>query len=318
MSVEERLRAGLTEYAAHLPEPDVELRFRRSLAIHRRRALRRVGVITGLAAAACAVVVLAVIWPGSSGRLSPAGDDAPPPTMTGSYAGLAEGLPGQPRSSGRWTLEFAAGAVTAIAPIGSGRGPEAAGTLTGNVLITGLFARDSCAGTSVGRYTLQRIGDRAVVRAVEDRCAARTALLNATTWVSTQTRTWNGPRIPPSCWVRDVTVDEMHQRGYFPAPDVLASNFLADGKGRTYLEFAGDKFFHFVEADDGSLVVGDQGDVSYDGLGRWVQNLNLAVEWSIEGDTLTTRNAAPVPEVRLADATPDEQYALEGTWHRVQ
>ena len=319
MSVDERLRAGLAEYATRLPEPDVELRFRRSLAIHRRRALRRVSVITGLVAAACAVVVLSVVWSGSPGRLWPAGDDAPTPTVRGSYAGLAKGLPGQPRSSGRWGLEFAAdGAVSAIAPTGSGREPEAAGTLTGNVLTTGLFASDSCAGTASGRYTLERVGDRVVLRVAEDRCAARTALLTATTWVSTQTRTWNGPRIPPGRWVRDITVAEMHERGYFPAPDVLASNFLADGEGRSYLEFVGDKFFVFVEDDEGSLVVGDQGDVSYDGLGRWVQNLNLAVEWSLEGGTLTTRNAAPVPGVRLAEATPDERYALEGTWRRVQ
>ena len=68
MSVDERLRAGLAEYATRLPEPDVDQRFHRSLAIHRRRALRRVGFITGLAAAVCAVVVLSVVWAGSPGR----------------------------------------------------------------------------------------------------------------------------------------------------------------------------------------------------------------------------------------------------------
>lgn len=318
MSVDERLRAGLAEYATRLPEPDVDQRFHRSLAIHRRRALRRVGFITGLAAAACAVVVLSVVWAGSPGRQWQAAE-GPAPTVQGTYAGLAQALPGQPRTSGRWSLEFTAdGRVTVLAPTGSGREPEDAGSVSGNVLTTGLFADDSCAGASPGRYSLQRVGHHVVLLAAEDRCAARTAFLTGTTWVSTEVTTWDGAKVPQGRWVRDVTVADMHQRGYFPAPDVLAANFLEDGEGRSFLEFAGDKFFVFIEDDQGSLVVGDQGDVSYDGLGRWVQNLNLAVEWSFEGDTLITRNAAPVPGVRLAEATPDERFFLEGTWRRVR
>lgn len=318
MSVDDRLRAGLTEYAARLPEPDVELRFYRSLAIHRRRrAARLVGAVSALVAAACAVAVLAPVATGRGGPLWPAGDATPRPTVQGSYAGLAQALPDLPGSSGRWGLDFGDdGRVTASAPRGADRGPEAAGSLRGDLLTTELFAKDACTGVAPGIYTVARVADRVVLEVSRERCAERARLLTGTTWVSTRTTSWNGPRIPEGRWVREVTVDELHERGYVPSQELLGSNFLDDGAGRFHLEFAGARFYVFVEDDDGSLVLGDQGDVSYDALGRWVQNLSLAVEWSLEGDTLTTRNVAPVDGVRLTDAQPDERLVLEGTWRR--
>ena len=317
MSVDDRLRAGLTEYAARVPEPDVELRFHRSLAVHRRRrGLRWASAVSSLVVAACAVAVLSQVWTGRPGPGWQAGDATQALTVQGSYAGLAQGLPDTPGSSGRWGLEFGDdGRVTVSAPFSSGRSPEAAGTLRGGVLTTELFARDACTGVSSGTYTVAQVADRVVLQVALEACAERARPLTGTTWVSTRTTTWNGPTIPEGRWARDITVAELNDHGYFPT-QVLRSNFLDDGEGRFHLEFAGTKFYVFIEDDNGSLVLGDQGDVSYDALGRWVQNLNLAVEWSLEGDTLTTRNVAPVDGVRLTEASPDERLVLEGIWRR--
>ncbi|WP_299445694.1 hypothetical protein [uncultured Phycicoccus sp.] len=317
MSVDDRLRAALTAYAACLPEPEVELRFHRVLALHRRRrALRLVSAAAGLVAA-CAVVSISLGWPARPAALWPSGDITPTSRVEGAYAGLARALPDIPRSAGRWGLDFGEdGRMTASAPTGSGRSPEPAGWLRGDAVTTELFAEDACRDTAPGTYTVARLADRVVLEVAEDRCAARMSLLTATTWVSTLATSWNGPRIPDSRWVRDIDVAELRKQGYTLTPDALRANFLDDGHGRFHLEFTGTKFYVFVEDEDGSLVLGDQGDVSYDALGRWVQNLSLAVEWRLDGDALVTENVDPVHGVRLNPATAEERFALEGTWHR--
>ena len=73
MSVDDRLRTGLTANATALREPDVEHLLGKALAAHRRRrALRRAG-LAGLAAAACAAVVLPMVWNANTAPKPPAG-----------------------------------------------------------------------------------------------------------------------------------------------------------------------------------------------------------------------------------------------------
>ncbi|WP_377641316.1 hypothetical protein [Oryzobacter terrae] len=317
MSVDERLRAGLAEAASRLPEPDLEMRFHRSLAIHRRRrSTRRLSAAAALVAA-CTVVGIAVIGPDRPGLSWPTADSPSRLDSGGSYTGLAPGLPGVPGSAGQWRLDVADdGQVTASAPVGADRGPAAAGWLRGGRLTTDLFSPDACNGAAPGTYTVKRVADRLVLQADQDRCPARVRLLTTTNWVSALNSSWQGPTIPEGRWSKEVDVAELRQGGLDLGPATLRANFLDDGRGRFHLDISGTKLYVFVEDDDGTLVLGDEADTSYDALGRLVQNLDLALEWTLEGDTLVIGDIAPVQGVRLTEATPEERLALEGTWRR--
>jgi hypothetical protein len=43
----------------------------------------------------------------------------------------------------------------------------------------------------------------------------------------------------------------------------------------------------------------------------------MAIEWSIKGDTLTTRNVVPVEGPRPTPTRTEERAVLEGIWQRM-
>jgi hypothetical protein len=317
MSVDDRLRTGLSANAAALREPDIELILGQALDAHqRRRALRWVRV-TGLAAAACAALLLPVVWHTSTTHGPPAGRT--PTTLPGGYAGLVATLPGAPQASGRWALEFGAdGHVVATAPNRYGKGvPETIGMLDGRTLRTDLFEKDLCQGRGPGRYALSRRADQLVLDVLRDTCTPRVSFFTATTWISDGVTAYSGARIPEGRWARDVTVQQLRDGGFHPDTAWLASNGFTDGSSRFVVEFAGTRWFIFVETDQGGLELGDQGTVTFDPLGRWVQNGVTAIEWSLEGDVLTTRNAVPVEGIRPLPTDPSDSAVLEGRWQRM-
>ena len=317
MSVEDRLRAGLAANAAQGVDPDVEQLLLQVLERGRwRRGRRWAAVATGVAVA-CTAVALAVAarW---------GADDGPPRPATtpsvhvspGRYAGLVPALPGAPDASGRWTLDFdARGGLTVTAPPGYTR--DRAGTqgeIDGDRLRTTLFQHDLCLGQPAGTYTVERLAEHLTLTRLQDPCAARSTLLGATSWLSTGASTYTGPTIPDGRWARDITTVQARAQGFRASPEWLAANGLTDGRSRLYLDFRRARWTVVVEDDGGSPAVGDQGPVVYDALGRWVQAGSLAIEWSVAGDTLTTRN---VVRVDGRPAEPDERFVLEGVWTRV-
>jgi hypothetical protein len=318
MSVDSRLRRGLSANAAALREPDVELILGKALDAHRRRrALRWVGV-TGLAAAACAVLLLPAVWHTNTTHRPPVGRT--PTTLLGGYAGLVGTLPGAPQASGRWALELDAdGRVVATAPNRYGKGvPQTIGMLDGRILRTDLFEKDLCQGRGPGRYAPSRRADQLVLGVLSDTCAPRVSFFTATTWISDGVTAYTGARIPEGRWARDVTVKQLRDGGFHPDAAWLASNGFTDGGSRFVIEFAGSRWFIFVETDQGGLEIGDQGTVKFDALGRWVQNDVTAIEWSLEGDVLTTRNAVPVEGIRPLPTNPSDEAVLEGRWQPIR
>jgi hypothetical protein len=318
MSVDDRLRTGLAANALTV-EPDVEALLSSALTRYRRRRALRWAGVTALAAAACAAVVLVlVLHDDHAGRPLPARTTTTQ-TLVGRYAGLVDPPAGTPQLSGRWVLAFDNGKLTVTAPPGyTGTLTGTQGTLTGRTLETNLFAHDLCAGQTPGTYRLETHGEDATIGLLRDQCGVRTTILTSARWVSTAVATYTGPRIPDGRWSRDVTVADMHARGYYPNKDVLTSNWLDDGKGRSVLEFHGDHWVLYAEDNQGKLEIADQGDVTYDALGRWVQNGVLAVQWSLAGDTLSTYNVVQINGSVPALAGPDETFALGGTWKRVR
>lgn len=313
MSVDERLRAGLAANAAQGVDPDVEQLLERVLERSRRlRARRWVTLTTGVAAACTALALLATVrWA--------ADDRSPHPATTsthvapGRYAGLVEAVPGAAEASGRWTLDLdARGRLTVTAPPGFTRDHSGTqGVLNGDRLRTTLFQHDLCRGQAAGTYAVERRADHLGLVRLKDPCAARSVLLGATSWVPTAVSAYSGPTIPDGRWARDVTTGQAQAQGFRASPEWLAANGLTDGTSRIYLEFRRSTWTVIVEDDGGSPAVGDQGTVVYDALGRWVQAGSLAIQWSVDGDTLTTRN---VVRVDGRPAEPDERFVLEGAW----
>jgi hypothetical protein len=318
MSVDDRIRSGLAANAAHLPEPDVEALLSTTFTQYRRRRALRWAGLTGLAAAACAAVVVALVLHEDHTAPPLPARTTTTQTLVGRYAGLVDAPRSMPQASGRWVLAFDNGKMTVTPPPGyTGTLTGTQGTLTGRTLQTSLFSRDLCAGQPPGKYTLETRDEGATITLLGDQCGVRGEILTSASWVSTAVATYTGPRIPDGRWTRDVTVADMHARGFYPDAETLASNGMADGKGRSVLEFRATHWVLYVETAPGKLEIGDQGDVTYDALGRWVQNGVLAVQWSVAGDTLTTYNVVDINGSVPAVAGPDESFALGGTWKRV-
>ena len=317
MSVDDRLRMGLTANATALAEPNVELILGKALAAHRRRRALRWAGFAGMAAVACAVVALPVLWHGNETLGPPAGRTSS--TFEGGYAALVTTVPGASQASGRWALELDAdGQLVATAPNRYGRGlPAVIGAVDGRHVRTELFDENLCQGLGSGRYTASRRGDHLVFQLASDPCATRVAFFTTTTWISTGASAYTGPRIPEGRWARDVTASQLNALGFHPDAAWLASNGFTDGKSRFVIQFAGSRWFIFVETDQGGLEIGDQGTATYDALGRWVQNGTMAIEWSIKGDTLTTRNVVPVEGPRPTPTRTEERAVLEGIWQRM-
>jgi len=237
--------------------------------------------------------------------------------LVGRYAGLVAPLTSAPNLSGRWVLSFGdGGQLTVTAP------PRYTGDITGSQgaiedhrIQTMLFTADFCAGQPAGSYTAQARGDNITISVLDDPCTARTTVLTRTRWVSTAATAYTGPRIPEGNWSRDVTLAQMNAAGFHPDKSWLSDNGFDDGKGKFIIEFAGNRWFIFVETNEKALEIGDQGAIVYDALGRWVQAGVRAIEWSISGDTLTTHDVA-----RIDGALPDpgESAVLAGTWRKGQ
>lgn len=322
MPVDDRLRVGLTANAAALREPDVELLLGQAFAAHRRRQARRWAGVAGLAAAACAALVVTLM-----AQPAPKPEPAPPvgptpTTLQDRYAGLVAPFAEAPQASGRWALAVGAdGKVTATPPNRYGRGePLVAGRFgRGGVFGTDAFSQNNhICDSPGGRYRMTTRGDRLIFESVADSCVSRVQFFTKTTWISTSVTAYTGPGIPDGRWARDVTVGQLNDVHFWPDAAWKTSNGFSDGSGRFVIEFAGSRWFIFVENDQGGLEVGDQGTVRYDGLGRWVQNDLTAVEWSIRGDTLTTRNAVPVEGLHPLPASDVDRAVLEGSWQRVR
>lgn len=315
MSVDDRLRAGLAANAELGLDPDVEQHLARVMErSRRRRALRWVTLASGVAVAGTAVALAVTVGWGADDR-SPRPATTSTQAAPGRYAGLVGALPGAPDASGRWTLYLdGGGRLTVTAPPGSTRDLSGTqGVLAGDRLRTTLFQHDLCQGQPAGTYTVERSAERLALVRLVDPCTARSTLLGTTTWVSTAVSTWGGPTIPDGRWTRDVTTAQARAQGFRASPEWLAANGLTDGRSRLYLDFRRASWTVIVEDDGGSPAVGDQGRVVYDALGRWVQAGSLAIEWSVDGDTLTTRN---VVRVDGRPAEPDERFVLEGVWTR--
>jgi hypothetical protein len=315
MSVDDRVRMGLTANAAQLRDPDIEARLEMTLRRHRRREVGRWAAVVAVAAALCAAVALTQLR-----------DPEPPPVpadttrtqpLLGRYAGLVAPLPGPPNVSGRWVLSFGeTGQLTVTAPpryTGDTLGSQ--GKVEDHRIETTLFTKDLCPGQPAGSYTVQPRGDNVTIAVLDDPCTARTTILTRTRWVSTAATAYTGPRIPEGSWSREVTVAQMNAAGLHPAKSWLSDNGFDDGKGKFIIEFAGDRWFIFVETNQKALEIGDQGAIAYDALGRWVQAGVLAIEWSVTDDTLTTHDVA-----RLDGALPDpgENAVLSGTWRKTR
>ena len=224
--------------------------------------------------------------------------------------------------SGRWLLALGAdGKVVATPPNRYGRGdPVVAGRIgSGGVFGTDLFDEGNliCDSPS-GRYRIAERGDRLVFESVADSCVSRVQFFTKTTWISTSVTAYTGPGIPDGRWARDVTVGQLNDLHFWPDAAWKAANGFSDGTGRFVIEFAASRWVILFENDQGRLEIGDQGTVVYDALGRWVQHGFTAVEWSVRGDTLTTRNAVLVEGLHPLPASDADRGVLEGSWKRVR
>ncbi|WP_157581734.1 hypothetical protein [Phycicoccus sp. Soil803] len=322
MPVDDRLRVGLTANAAALREPDVELLLGQAFAAHRRRQARRWAGVAGVAAAACAALVVTLM-----GQTAPKPVPAPPvgptpATLHDRYAGLVAPFAEAPHVSGRWVLVRGAdGKLVANPPNRYGTGdPVVAGRIgRGGVFGTDMFHQDNLICDSPGgKYRIADRGDQLVFESVDDFCVSRVQFFTKTTWISTSVTAYTGPRIPDGRWARDVTVGQLNDVRFWPDAAWKTSNGFSDGTGRIVIEFAGSRWFILFENDQGGLEIRDQGTVRYDALGRWVQNGSTAVEWSIRGETLTTRNAVPVEGLHPLPARDADRGVLEGSWRRVR
>ena len=322
MPVDDRLRVGLTANATALREPDVDILLGQAFAAHRRRQARRWAGVAGLTAAACAALVVTLM-----GQTAPKPAPAPPvgtttATLLERYAGLVAPFAEAPNVSGRWVLARSAdGTVVATPPNRYGRGEQ---LLAGRIGREGVFGTDlfrpgnHICDSPGGKYRIADRGDRLVFESVDDGCVSRVQFFTKTTWISTRVTAYTGPRIPDGRWARDVTVGQLNDVRFWPDAAWKTSNGFSDGKGRFVIEFAGSRWFIFFENDQGGLEIGDQGPVTYDALGRWVQHDMTAIEWSVRGDTLTTRNAVPVEGLPPLTASDTDRGVLEGSWERVR
>ena len=322
MPVDDRLRVGLTANATALREPDVDILLGQAFAAHRRRQARRWAGVAGLAAAACAALVVTL-----TGQTAPKPVPAPPvgqtpATVQDRYAGLVAPFAEAPQASGRWALVVGAdGKVVATPPNQFGRGePLVAGRIgREGVFGTDAFSQDNhICDSPGGKYRIADRGDQLVFESVDDFCVSRVQFFTKTTWISTNVTAYTGPRIPNGRWARDVTVGQLNDVHFWPDAAWKTSHGFSDGTGRFVIQLAGTRWFIYLENDQAELEISDQGTVLYDALGRWVQNGRTAVEWSIRGDTLTTRNAVPVEGLSPLPASDADRGVLEGTWERVR
>lgn len=200
MSVEDRLRVGLAANAAALREPDIELQLGEAFAAHRRRSARRWAGVAGLAAAACAALVVTLM-----GQMAPKPVPAPPvgptpATLHERYAGLVAPFAEAPNVSGRWVLAVDADGKVVATPPQTFRGGEA--------MVAGRMGREAVFGTDMfregnhicdspgGKYRIADRGDQLVFESVDDRCVSRVQFFTKTTWISTRAPAYTGPRIP--------------------------------------------------------------------------------------------------------------------------
>jgi hypothetical protein len=190
MSVDERLRIGLSRNALSF-DPDVQVLLESTLARRRRaRRLRWVGAATGVLAAACAATVLVLSggWPGDRLWPSvPADGTTASVTLEGRYAGEVAALPAAPSVAGRWVLEFKAQGVLAVSapPAYPGVVSGVLYSIEGEELRTDLFSQDLCSGKPLGRYTVTGTGTALTLTTVDDSCPQRVAVLAETSWTAT-------------------------------------------------------------------------------------------------------------------------------------
>lgn len=194
MSVDERLRAALTEQADTVaPEVDVAL----DLVRDRGHAIRRRGAALGLVAAAAAAAVVAglVGWTdlGRSPRDLPAGvpsSSAPAvaPTRGANPTALRGGLDGVVTTpaelAGRWTIRLNGNAtLDVLAPEGyDGVVTGALYTADRSTFRTTVFGADLCAGEGTGIYRWLAVGERVEFEEVSDPCATRAAFFEDSVW----------------------------------------------------------------------------------------------------------------------------------------
>lgn len=188
MSVDDRLRIGLSRNACSL-DPDVELLLVSARAMHRRsRWLRRGAAAAGLVAAACAAG--AVVWSGWAGDhqppVVPATSTSPSIVLHGRYAGQVAALPSAPTIAGRWMLDFGSAGMLGVTAPATYPGVVSGSlfAVRGRELRTDLFSQDACSGQPVGQYSVSRTGPRLTLVVVDDPCSARVGVLATTTWTS--------------------------------------------------------------------------------------------------------------------------------------
>ncbi|MFK5636118.1 hypothetical protein [Ornithinimicrobium sp. LYQ103] len=190
MSVDDRLSRGLSRNA-HTLNPQVELSLEAAWARHRRaRRARWAAAATGVLAAACAVLVLALTggwWvPAPRSSVAPAKTPIEIVDLQGRYSGEVAPLPSAPGAEGPWVLDFRSNGVLEVtAP------PTYPGVVSGvlysldqGTLRTDLFGQDLCSGQPLGAYTVSRTADKLGLTVGDDPCAPRVSVLEGTTWTT--------------------------------------------------------------------------------------------------------------------------------------
>lgn len=189
MSVDERLRKGLTQNA-HSLDPQVELSLDAAWSRHRRaRRGRWAAAASGVLAAACAVLVAVTggWWvPGPGSAVTPATTPAEMVDLRGRYSGEVAMLPSAPGAEGQWVLDFRSAGVLEVTPPSTYSGVVSGVlyALDQDTLRTDLFGQDLCSGQPLGAYTVSQSADRLVLTARDDPCSWRVSILEGTTWTT--------------------------------------------------------------------------------------------------------------------------------------
>jgi hypothetical protein len=188
MSLDARVRDAL-ERSSLIVDPDV----RRDLATVRRKTRRaiirqRVGLTV---LAACVIAAAVFLGPRvldviRSQRQRPASSPSPS-VLAGSYRVDLSGAGGSLSAAGlegRWSITLEGdGSVLWHAPSGPPEGlPRDTYQVSGDSIVTNLFANDLCRGSGVGSYSWNLSGGTLTFVAVSDGCDVRRAVLTSGPW----------------------------------------------------------------------------------------------------------------------------------------